>query len=90
MAESPSQQTFDSDGHYLAAEIAFVIREEFATTLVDVVFRRTMIGFNADQGRSLYAAIASLAATEFGWSHQESQEELRELIEYADSLRIAQ
>jgi len=89
IAESPLQQTLDSDSHYLAAEIAFVIREEFATTLVDVVFRRTMIGLNADQGRSLYDAIASLAATEFGWSRQKLQEELRELIKYAESLRIA-
>jgi glycerol-3-phosphate dehydrogenase len=70
----------------LAAEVVFAIREEFAGTLTDIVFRRLMVGLNADQGRPLYDAIASLAAAEFGWSPDEQQDQLRDLIRYADSL----
>ncbi len=72
----------------LAAEVAFVIREEFATTLADIVFRRMMIGFDADQGRPSYDAIASLAAAEFEWSIDELAEQQKALSGYADSLRV--
>ena len=40
------------------------MREEFALTLEDIVFRRTMIGFDPDQGRPQYNAIAAIAAAE--------------------------
>ena len=83
------QGTLDSEGHYLAAEVAFVVREEFATTLADIVFRRMMTGFDSDQGRSLYEAIAARAATEFGWSAEQAQVELQALVDYADSLQVA-
>ena len=65
------------------------MREAFATTLSDVVFRRMMTGFDADQGRPLYDAIASRAAAEFGWSAEHAQNDLRLLIDYADSLRVS-
>lgn len=90
VAEPPLAKTLDSDGHYLAAEIAFVIREEFARTLQDIVFRRIMTGFDADQGRSLYDAIASVAATEFAWSQDELKAEVGALLLYADSLRVSE
>jgi len=87
-SEPALRETLDDEGHYLAAEVAFVVREEFATTLADIVFRRMMTGFDADQGRSLYNAIASSAAAETGWSTEETQAELQALIDYADSLRV--
>ncbi len=80
----------DTEGRYLAAEIAFVIREEFAASLTDIVFRRTMAGYDSDQGRPLFPAIAALAATEFGWTTNEQDGELRKLIDYADSFRVAE
>ncbi len=89
-AGAPLRDKIDLDGHYLAAEVVFVIREEFAVTLADIIFRRMMIGFDADQGRSLYDAIAACAAAELGWSKTELHEELRELRSYADSLRVAE
>jgi glycerol-3-phosphate dehydrogenase len=88
MDDRVHREPIDSDGSYLAAEIVFVIREEFATTLSDIVFRRMMAGFSADQGRSHYDAIAACAAAELGWSHDEKQRQLEELTGYADSLRI--
>ncbi len=80
--------TMDPEGRYLAAEVVFVIREEFAVTLADIVFRRMMVGYDADQGRSIYDAIASLASSEFGWSSEAASDELRALIDFADSLRV--
>jgi glycerol-3-phosphate dehydrogenase len=70
------------------AEVAFVIREELPKTLTDVVFRRMMIGLDADQGRPHYARIAKLAADEFGWDEATRTEEMRSLVDYADSLRV--
>lgn len=72
----------------LAAEVVFALREEFALTLTDVVFRRMMIGFDADQGRSLYTEVAALAATEAGWSPERKAQQLDALTEYAESLRV--
>ena len=64
------------------------MREEFALTLEDIVFRRTMIGFDADQGRALYNDIAAIAAAEAGWSSEQKAQQLNELAEYAESLRV--
>ena len=89
-ADSALATALDSEGRYLAAEVVFAIREEFAATLEDIVFRRMMAGLDPDQGRPIYEAIAAHAATEFGWSSDEVKSELQALIDYADSLRVAQ
>lgn len=69
------------------AEIAFVIGEELPRTLIDIVYRRMMIGLDADQGRPHYARIAELAAAEFGWDGNRTADELRSLEAYSNSLR---
>ncbi len=81
-------ETLDADGRVLAAEVVFAIREEFALTLTDVVFRRMMVGFDADQGRALYNGIAAIAAAEAGWSPEQQAQQIDELEEYAESLRV--
>jgi glycerol-3-phosphate dehydrogenase len=88
VADPALAATLDPEGRYLAAEVVFAIREEFATTLEDIVFRRMMAGFDANQGRPVYNAIASHAATELGWSGDEVQSELQALTDYADSLQV--
>lgn len=80
-------RTLDRAGRVLAAEVVFALREEFARTLADVVFRRTMVGFDVDQGRGMYEDIAALAAAETGWSPEEKRQQLAELESYAGSLR---
>lgn len=80
--------TLDKDGRVLAAEVVFAMREEFALTLEDVVFRRMMIGFDADQGRALYDEIAAIAAAEAGWGSAQKTQQLDQLAEYAESLRV--
>lgn len=81
--------TIDPSGTVLAAEVAFAIREEFAQTLIDIVYRRTMIGLDADQGRAVYAAIAELAGTELGWSAERRSREIELLRAYSDSFAVA-
>ncbi len=72
----------------LAAEVALACRHEYAATLVDLVFRRTMLGLAPDQGRPLYDRLASLTATECGWGESRQRSELESLIGYADGLRL--
>ena len=81
--------TIDANDTVLAAEIVFAIREEFAKTLTDIVFRRCMVGLDRDQGRPLYAAIADIAANEFGWDSNEKSRQLDELVDFSESLRVA-
>ena len=83
------ERTIDADNTVLAAEVVFAIRNEFARTLTDIVFRRLMIGLDADQGRALYDSIAELAASELGWGAEEKSRELEELVAYSDSLLIS-
>ncbi|MCG8369766.1 MAG: glycerol-3-phosphate dehydrogenase [Proteobacteria bacterium] len=85
--EGDLARTLDRAGTVLAAEVPFALREEVARTLTDVVFRRMMVGFDADQGRRMYEDIAALAAVETGWSPAHKTQQLTELEDYAGSLR---
>jgi glycerol-3-phosphate dehydrogenase len=78
----------DDAGTLPEAEIAFVIGEELPKTLVDIVYRRTMIGLGADQGRTHYTRIAERVAAELGWDANRSTEEMLSLQAHSDSLRI--
>lgn len=57
---------------YLRAEAVFAVRHEMATTLVDVLTRRTRAHLQ-DRAASLHAAhdVADLMATELGWDSDE-------------------
>lgn len=86
-AESHSGfETLDANQSVLAAEVEFAIREEFARTLTDIVYRRLMIGLDADQGRTMYERIADVATAEFGWPGERRNDELQTLLAYSDSL----
>ena len=76
------------DGRVLRAEVPFAFSSELARELEDVVFRRTMLGFDADQGRRYYVEIADLAAKHLGWDPAERGQALERLGRYADSFRI--
>jgi len=81
-------RAIDRDETVLAAEVVFAIREEFAKSLTDIVFRRLMVGLDADQGRPLYTAIADIAAHEFEWGVDEKSREIDQLTDYSESLRV--
>ncbi len=77
----------DGDGDVIAAEIAWVARNEMPRRLEDLLYRRTMLGLGADQGESLYEAIASIAAQELGWDKTQRQAELDALGAFSNGLR---
>ena len=81
-------RTLDTGDTVLAAEVVFAVREEFAKTLADIVFRRCMVGLDSDQGRPLYAAIADIAADELRWDVAEKSRQLDNLVDYSESLRV--
>ena len=81
-------RTLGEGRRILAAEVVLALREEFAQTLSDIVFRRMMIGFDADQACNLYEDIAAIAAAEAGWGSGHTKQQLEELGEYAESLRV--
>ncbi|MFQ5608775.1 MAG: glycerol-3-phosphate dehydrogenase [Woeseiaceae bacterium] len=83
-------RTLDDRSRILAAEVPFAIRSEMATSLADIVFRRMMIGLDADQGRPVYERIADVAAVELGWSDRRRKDELAALIAYGDSFLVAE
>ena len=81
-------RTVDPAGRVLAAEVVHAVREEFALSLEDIVFRRIMIGLDPDQGRPLYDEIGAIAAAELGWGPETLRQQLDDLREYAESLRV--
>lgn len=88
-AASPAlQRTLDADSTILAAEVVFTIREEMPRTLIDIVYRRLMLGLDADQGRPHYEVVAAIAADEFGWNDDKRHAEIKALHDYSDSLGV--
>lgn len=66
--------------HAIAAEIIFCFREEMATTIADVLLRRTMIGLSRDLGRAALPRAIKVARQYLGWSQQRADEEERRYL----------
>ena len=64
----------------LAAEVLHAVREEMASKLSDVVFRRTDLGTAGSPGASALEAAADLMATELGWERSRRDKELEEVL----------
>ena len=67
---------------YVRAEAVYAVRHEMATTLVDVLTRRTRAHL-FDRAATVAAApdVAQLLATELGWDAAEAE---RQLADYHD------
>jgi glycerol-3-phosphate dehydrogenase len=81
-------QLLGADRSVLAAEIAFVMHNEFGRSLIDIVHRRIMTGLSADQGESINIEVAKIAAREARWDARETQSQLTSLRRYNQSLRL--
>jgi len=66
--------------HAIAAEIIFCFRDEMATTIADVLLRRTMIGLSRDLGRAALPRAIDVARRFLGWSQQRADEEERRYL----------
>jgi glycerol-3-phosphate dehydrogenase len=77
-------EVVDDESGALAAEVVMAIREEGATTLADVLLRRTLIGLGADMGMGAAAACADVAERHLGWDADRVR---AELADYEAELR---
>jgi glycerol-3-phosphate dehydrogenase len=60
----------------LRAEVVYVIRNEMATRLTDIVMRRTGLGASGHPGDEAVHECARLAAVELGWDAERTAEEV--------------
>jgi len=75
------------DDTVLAAEIVFAIRQEFAQTLVDLLYRRLMIGLAGELPAALVAEVTDLAAAELGWDDSALERQRADLARFEKRLR---
>jgi glycerol-3-phosphate dehydrogenase len=76
-ASSPEMAvTVDDTSGAIAAEIALAIQEEKATTLSDILLRRTLIGLGPDMGLPASEMCARIAAAIAGWDDARTREEI--------------
>jgi glycerol-3-phosphate dehydrogenase len=60
----------------IAAQVVFAVRNEQCVRAADFIWRRTLLGFSRDQGRSALASIAELMAEELRWSPAQKAAEI--------------
>ena len=70
-------QPLNKTGDAIAAEIVFSFQNEFATSLSDVLLRRTMLGLDADLGIGVDERAAGVAKEFLSWSDKRASEEVQ-------------
>lgn len=86
-AEPQLQQVIGTGrGAVLAAEIAFVLEDEGALTLVDILHRRTMVGLEPDLATGIAQEVALVAGKLQGWSPEEIEHQVAGHREYITRL----
>ena len=65
----------------LKVEALHAVRQEMATCLADVVFRRTELGTAGDPGMEAIELAAEIAGTELGWNQAVRETEIRGVTE---------
>lgn len=70
----------DKTAGFLKAEVDYLIREEMASTLSDIVLRRTGLGTAECPPRKTLTAIADRMATILGWNEERTKKEIADLL----------
>ncbi len=70
----------------LGAEVVHAVRHEMAHSLVDVLYRRMMVGYGADRGLAIADHAAQIASEHLGWSDERCADELERVSRHAASL----
>lgn len=73
----------------LAAEVTHAIEHEMATTVADVLLRRTMLGLGADQGLACLEQVGTIAIEHCGWSPEAVAEQISAYRAFAERRRAA-
>lgn len=72
----------DQETGMIGAAATYALTDEYATTLTDVVMRRTMVGYGGEVGLHAANAIAELAISEGIWSAEEAADQHSAFLEY--------
>lgn len=76
-ADPAAREVIDEENSLTVAEISFVIEEEFAGSLTDILARRTMVGIGPTVPDGVVDRIAQVAAGPAGWDDERTAWELR-------------
>ncbi len=78
------REPFSKISGAIAAEVVFSFREEMAQTLTDCLWRRTMVGMNAEAGLDAVEAASEVARKYLNWDDARAA---REVDDYRDYVR---
>ena len=78
---------FDTATLAIGAEVVYALRTELATTLQDILLRRTMVALGPDAGLGADRAAAPIAAREAGWDDTRAEAEVRAFRERMEIFR---
>lgn len=81
----PDDTRLDGRTETTAAEIVYLIRHEFVTSLSDLVLRRTSLAIAGDISMGSIERIADALASERGWSRSYRDDEVKNLIAELDT-----
>jgi glycerol-3-phosphate dehydrogenase len=81
-------EVFDAETGAIAAEIVYAFEHEFATTLVDCLMRRTMVGLNTSLGVGADEAAAKIGQTYLGWSQAKCTHEVRSYRTFIERFKV--
>jgi glycerol-3-phosphate dehydrogenase len=65
----------------LAAEVRYFVREEMASNLADVVFRRSHLGSAECPGHNVLGRTAGIMGQELAWTDEEQQRQIGEVLQ---------
>ena len=85
--EPQLSMTICPHSHMIAAEVVFCLRCELATTIADVLLRRSMAGLSRDLGRKALPRAINVARKYLGWSQQRADEEERRYLRELDRMQ---
>ncbi len=75
-ADSAVREVIDEASGLTVAEIAFVLEDEFAGSLTDILARRTMVGIGPTMPDDTIDQVARVATRLAGWSDERTEREL--------------
>jgi len=80
-------QRIISEHPIIRAEVVYVIREELAMTIEDVLARRLGVQFYTWRGaREAAAAVGAILGAELGWDHEQTQSSVNAYVSYINRL----
>jgi glycerol-3-phosphate dehydrogenase len=83
-----AREVVDETSGLTAAEISFVLEEEFAGNLTDILARRTMVGIGPTVPDDVVDRVAQAAARLAGWSDERMERGLRAYRDRLERFRV--